>query len=79
MSQSPISPSVSQATTAAARWFDLHRDRYTAEDEDLFDLLLTLVETPLHLLVLSEELERRMLPEPTTLDRPPMLSSAAPF
>ena len=60
---------LSQATSNAARWFDHHRNRYTAEDEDLFDALLHLVETRLHLLALSEELERRPLHEPMAQDR----------
>ena len=71
MNQPPISLAVSQATSSAARWFDHNRNRYTAEDEDLFDALLHLVETRLHLLALSEELERRMLPDPKAKDRAP--------
>ena len=71
MNQPQSSFAVSQATSAAARWFDHNRNRYTAEDEDLFDALLGLIERPLHLLALSEELERRMLPHPKAKDRAP--------
>ncbi len=58
---------LSQATSKARRWFERNRRRYTPDDVQLFDRLIPLVEKPLHVHALSEEMKRRMLPE--TQDR----------
>jgi len=63
VNQSPISPSVSQATTSAATWFNENAHRYAPADRELFHKLFGLVTEPLHILVLSEELRRRMFSE----------------
>ena len=67
MNQPHNPPAVSQATNQARQWFEGNRRRYAPDDVQLFDRLIPLVEKPLHLHALSEELKRRMLPE--TKDR----------
>ena len=53
----------------ARQWFERNSRRYAPDDVQLFDRLIPLVEKPLHLHALSDEMKRRMLPE--TQDRAP--------
>ncbi len=66
---------LSQATCRASAWFSMSEHRYAFEDQLLFHKLLGLIEKPLHILVLDEELRRRMLPSQRT--EPPSLVQQA--
>ena len=63
MNRTETPPELSQATRSGAAWFNQNAHRYAPADRELFHKLFGLVTEPLHILVLDEELRRRMFSE----------------
>lgn len=76
MNRTETPPELSQATRSGAAWFNQNAHRYAPADRELFHKLFGLVTEPLHILVLDEELRRRMFSEREPEEREPVHSNS---